>query len=63
MDRRRRADGDHLATNWMNGTAASAPTITQVHTGVWRVGLTLDIVFENGSWLSQAIPNMTGSST
>jgi hypothetical protein len=24
---------------------------------VWRVGLTLDIVFENGSWLSRAIPN------
>ena len=24
---------------------------------MWSVGLTFDIVFENGSWLSRAIPN------
>ncbi len=43
--------------NWMNGIAESAPTMMQVTTGVCSRGLTFDIVFENGSWLSRAIPN------
>ena len=29
----------------------------QVATGVWSLGLTFAIVFENGSWSSRAIPN------
>ena len=43
--------------NWMNGTAASAPTMMQVATGVCSRGLTFAIDLENGSWLSRAIPN------
>ena len=31
--------------------------MTQVPHGVWSRGLTFDIVFENGSWLSRAMPN------
>ena len=41
----------------MNGIAESSPMITQVATGVWSLGLTFAIVFENGSWSSRAIPN------
>jgi hypothetical protein len=41
----------------MNGTAESTPTMTQVATGVWSLGLTFAILFEKGSWSSRAIPN------
>src|ERR1039458_2730591 len=39
-----------------NGTAASSAITMQAHTGVCRVGETLDHAPENGSWLSRAIP-------
>ena len=40
----------------MNGIAESTPMMTQAPTGVWSRGLTFDIVFENGSWSSRAMP-------
>ena len=39
-----------------NGTAASTATTMQAHTGVCRVGETLDHSPENGSWLSRDMP-------
>src|SRR5271169_1681066 len=40
----------------MNGTADTTASTTHVHTGVCRLGATLDSAPENGSWLSRAIP-------
>ena len=42
--------------NWMNGTAAIAMTTMQLHTGVCRLGETLDRYLEPGSWLSRDMP-------
>src|ERR1700737_1901514 len=44
---------------WMNGTAASAATTMHVHTGVCRLGETLDSRPETGSWLSRAMPKQS----
>ena len=45
--------------NWMNGTAAITATVTQVQTGVCRLGATFDSAPENGSWLSRAMPKQS----
>src|SRR5271169_4835124 len=41
------------------GTAESSATAMHVHTGVCRLGDTLDSGFEIGSWLSRAIPKQS----
>src|ERR1700734_1560524 len=40
----------------MNGIAESSATATQLHTGVCRLGETLDSTPEIGSWLSRDMP-------
>src|SRR6516162_2858882 len=44
---------------WMKGTAASRATTMHDHTGVCRVGETLDSTPEIGSWLSRDMPKQS----